>query len=566
MRRWGFLILFLAIVFAVVFVVLPRGPEIPSEGVLVVELGGDLQDEPPVDPLARLMAEGWALPTLLLQLEKAAVDERVRGILLHIRPLSIGFARVQELRDAIVELREAEVPVAALLDMATLNATRELYLASAADEIYLVPGFMGPFVGIAGEFLFLGELMDRVGLDFEYERIGRYKSAPETLAEREMSPPAREMMAELLDTLFAQVVRGIALARELEVDHVRALVDEAPATPEQYLESGLADGVASRAEIVQLIGGEGVEEIELSAYVDVDPRELGLRTGPSIALVFGEGLIVQSAGRATFGAELFTADRVVAALREAGRDAEIQAVVLRVNSGGGSALASDEIWREVASLQERKPVVVSLSDVAASGGYYVASAAGAVLAEPATITGSIGVYMRRVNLGRLYEKLGIHAEVMTRGRLSSILVSSRPMTPEQRELTRSLVEAAYAQFLKRVSEGRGMSPEEVDEVGRGRVWLGETAHALGLVDEIGGLSAAVERAKRDAGIPADVDPRRVIFPGPRSLAEEIIELLRGSTDPFAPLARLGIPKPLRGWLALLPEELAYLPAAWLEFR
>ena len=241
-------------------------------------------------------------------------------------------------------------------------------------------------------------------------------------------------------------------------------------------------------------------------------------------------------------------------------------MVLRVNSGGGSALASDEIWREVASLQERKPVVVSLSDVAASGGYYVASAASAVVAEPATITGSIGVYMRRVSLARLYEKLGIHAEVMTRGRLSSILVSSRPMTPEQRELTRSLVETAYAQFLERVSEGRGMSPEEIDDVGQGRVWLGETAHALGLVDEIGGLSAAVERAKREAGIPADVDPRRVIFPGPRSLAEEIGELLRGSTDPFAPLARLGIPKPLRGWLALLPEELAYLPAAWLEFR
>jgi protease-4 len=568
MRRLGFLLLFLAIVFMIVYVVIPGGPRIPERGVLVVELGGEIEEEPPADPIAQLTAVGWALPTVILQLEKAAADERVVGILLHIRPLSIGFARIQELRDSIVRAREADVHVAALLDMATLNSTRELYLASAASEVYVVPGFMGPFAGIAGEYLFMGELMDKVGIEFEYERVGEYKSAPETFSEREMSAPARRMMSDLLDTLFAQIVRGIAFERELEVDSVRALVDEAPATGQAYVNAGLADGIASRLEVVEMLGGDDVEEIDLSAYVDVDPRKLGLRTGPSIALVFGDGLIVQSAPRRAFGPELISADRMGKALQEAGEDAEIRAVVLRVNSGGGSALASDDIWQQVARVREQKPVVVSLSDVAASGGYYVASAAGAVVAEPATITGSIGVYMRRANLAGLYAKLGINAEVMTRGAQSSILSSSEPLTPAQRKLTRSLVEAAYAQFLDRIAEGRGMAREEIDKVGQGRVWLGETAHALGLVDEIGGLRAAVERAKREAGIADDEDPRRVIYPGPRSLFEQVGELLRGNAgpNPFATLDLLAIPKPLLGFLALLPDEITYLPGAWITIQ
>ncbi len=568
MRRFGFLILFLAIAFVVVVVLFPGGPDIPSSGVLVVELGGEIEEEPPVDPIGQLTAEGWALPTVILQLEKAAKDDRVKGILLHIRPLSIGFARIQELRDAVVRARNADMPVAALLDMASLNATRELYLASAANDVYLVPGYMGPFAGIAGEYLFMGELMDKIGIRFEYERVGEYKSAPEMFSEREMSPPARRMMAELLDTLFAQIVRGIAHERDLEVDRVRSLADAAPATSEALVEAGLADGVASRAEVVTLLGGQASQEISLDDYVEVDPRELGLRTGPSIALVFGEGLIVQSAGRRAFGPDLFSADRISKALRDAGEDEEVRAVVLRVNSGGGSALASDAVWREVRLLRERKPVVVSLSDVAASGGYYVASAAGAVVAEPATITGSIGVYMRRASFAGLYEKLGVHAEVMTRGKYSSILASSRPLTPDQRALTRSLVQAAYVQFLDRISEGRGMSVEEIDKVGQGRVWLGETAHSLGLVDEIGGLWAAVERAKRDAGIPEDEDPLRVIFPGPRNLTEQLGDLLRGSLhpSPLDTLESLGLPGPLRGWLELLPGELTYLPGAWLRFH
>jgi protease-4 len=475
---------------------------------------------------------------------------------------------VQEIRDAIARVRAKAKRVAVLLDVASFNATRELYLASAADFVYLVPGFVGPFSGIAGEYLFLGELMEKLGIRVEYERVGAYKSAPETLAEREMSAETRAMLDSLLDTLYQQIVVGVALGRGLGAEEVAALVDQAPAIPAAYLGAKLADGVASREEVVRLLGEEGAEELSVESYVGVDPRELGLRDGPAIALVFGEGTIVQTHDPRTFGRELFAADRVSGALREAAEDAEIQAIVLRINSGGGSPLASDALWRAIREARRKKPVVVSLSDAAASGGYYVASAADAVVAEPATLTGSIGVFLLRPSVDGLYSKLGIRSELLTRGRQAGLSSSTGTLTAEQRELARALVTSLYDQFLARVAEGRGMGSEEVDAVGRGRVWLGETARTLGLVDEIGGLDTAVERAKREAGIADALDPARIVYPGPRSLSEQLQDLLRGASFPgvLGALEPIGIPEPLRGWLRLAPGAPAYLPVGWLELR
>jgi protease-4 len=567
MRRLVLLLFFVAIAIVIVYGLYGPSTGVPSSSVLVFELGGQLEEKPPLDPLSRMLAEGPSLPTILLQLEKAAVDERVQGILLHVRPLSIGFARVQELRDAVTRLRSHEKPVAALLDMASLNATRELYLATAAEHVYLVPGFAGPFAGIAGEYVFLGKLMEKAGIRLEYERVGAYKTAPEMFAEERMGPESRTMMNELLDTLFEQIVRGIALGRGLEVDRVRTLIDEAPATTGPYLQAGLADGVATRQEVVELLGGEDAEELPYNRYVDVDPRGLGLRSGPAIALVFGDGSIVQSRGRRSLAGNVFAADQVVQALRDAAEHADVRAIVLRINSGGGSALASDAIWREVRRVRKEKPVVVSLADAAASGGYYVASAADAVVAEPATLTGSIGVFLLRPSLGGLYTKLGIQAEVMTRGKQASLLATSQPLTAEGRAIAQGLVQTLYLQFLERVAEGRGMSTEEIDAVGQGRVWLGETAHTLGLVDEIGGLAAAAERAKREAGLDPAVDPRRLIFPGPRGLAAQVRELIRGMAwmSTSAALDWLGLPGPLRTGLDMAGEP-AYLPTDWIEIR
>jgi protease-4 len=313
-------------------------------------------------------------------------------------------------------------------------------------------------------------------------------------------------------------------------------------------------------------GLETAEEVKFDDDLAVDPPSVGLRDGPTIALIFGSGTIVQRGSGVR--AASFTARRINEALKQAAEAEEVQAIVLRINSGGGSAQASDDIWQAVHRVHRKKPVVVSMADAAASGGYYVASAAHAIVAEPATLTGSIGVFFTRPTLSELYKKLDIGTEVIARGPFAEIGASSVPMTPEMRERARHIVRSLYDDFLERVSTGRGIEAEQVDRLGQGRVWLGEAALRHGLVDELGGLHAAVERAKREAGIDAEVDPRRVVFPGPRSVREQVRDLLRGSLARFI-AEEVGVPPlpdGLHRWLAALDSPFAYLPEYWIEIH
>jgi protease-4 len=566
MRRLiGFLVATL-VVGLIAYALYSAAPRVPDRGVLVVELSGDLEEAPPLDAVAQVTARGLAQPTVLLQLEKAAADRRIVAVLLHIRRLELGFARIQELRDAVERVRTAGTSVVALLDVASLNATREVYLASAADRTYVTSAYLGPLAGIAAEYVHLGGLMDKLGVRFEYERIGKYKSAPELLTERTLSEPAREVANAVLDGVFAQILSGIAAGRALDVERVRELIDAPPSTARDYLEAGLADAIASRRDVLEQAGFDTAEEVKYEDYVGVDPANLGLRDGPAVALIFGSGPITQDAS--SIRGPSFTARRINEALKQAVESEDVQAIVLRINSGGGSAQASDEIWQMVRSVRERKPVVVSMADAAASGGYYIASAADAIIAEPATLTGSIGVFFARPTLGDLYDKLDVGTEVLARGPFAAINASSVPMSPEVRELTRHIVRSLYDDFLARVSAGRGLDTERIDSLGQGRVWLGETALELGLVDELGGLHAAVARAKREAGIEPEVDPRRIVFPGPRSLREQIRDLVSSSIASWVSEA-LRLPlatSDLYRWLVALDSPFAYLPEHWIEIR
>lgn len=567
MRRIVIILVAAGVVLLIAISLWSSGPDIPDRGVLLVEVGGPLEEAPPTDGLSRLFARGPALATLALQIEKASADDRIVGIALHVRPLQVGYARIQELRAALQRARGAGKRVVAFLDLGQLNATREVYLASAADRVYVAPGYLGPVVGIAGELLHMGGMFAKAGIQIEYERIGAYKSAPEALAERGMSEPAREMMETLFDGLYEQLVAGIAEGRNLEPEAVRELIDQAPATPDEYLTAGLADAIAGKEQLLEVAGFEGAERVSVQDYMPVDPRDLGLRNGPAIALIFGDGMIVPANGSGLRRAG-FAGDQIARALEDAAEDEDVRAIVLRVNSGGGSYQASDQIWRAVREARERKPVVVSMADAAASGGYYVASAADAIVAEPATLTGSIGIYLTRIALRGVYKKLDIGAEVMTRGRYADLVASGHALSPAHRERLRSFLEASYREFLERVSDGRGLSTEEVDALGQGRIWLGREAREKGLVDEIGGLYAAVARAKAEAGIPPEEDPRRVIFPGPRSFREQMNDLLSGFSrgDLWLELFPIEIPEMVRAWRGVLDGEIAYLPPYWIVFH
>jgi protease-4 len=566
MRRLIAVVFVLLVALVIGVALLGTGPDIPDRAALVIELEGELEEAPGMDPVARLLASGPALPTLLLQLDKAAYDTRVVGVLLHVRALRIPWAQIQELRGAIERVRAAGKSVVALLDLQQLNATREIYLASAADRVLVAPGYLGPVLGIAGEYLFLGGMLEKVGVQVEYERIGRYKSAPESLADRSMSAPAREMTDALLDGLFEQILEGIARGRALRPERVREIVDLGPSTAADLVANGLADAVAGREKALEA-GGLDAKEVPYEDYLPVDPQDLGLRDGPAVAVIFGSGSIVSTEGRGP-RRNSFSSRRISRTLRDAADDEKIRAIVLRIDSSGGSSLASEELWRAVRDARRRKPVVVSMGTMAASGGYYVASAADAIVAEPSTLTGSIGIFIQRPLLRGLYEKLEVGVELFTRGKYASAATSSQPLTEEQRALSQHFLQSLYDDFVARVAEGRGIAAERTRELGEGRVYLGASARELGLVDELGGLHEAVARAKQAAGIAAEEDPERVVLPGPRSWTEQIQDLTQGAAASWVAGAWLGwrVPAAVHAWLELQPGEIAYLPAHWIELQ
>jgi len=534
------IVLALAIASAIVFALISSGSQLAEHNVLVVELSGDVPDSPVVGLSAQLGRTPISLPTLQLQLDKAAVDDRIDGMLLHIRGLSIGSGRRRELHDMIAGFRESGKRVVALLDIGRISASAEAYVASAASEVYVVPGFMGPLTGIAGEFMLFGGLLEQLGIRMEYARIGAYKSATEAYAGTEFSAPAREMYEQLMDGLFDDFVSVLAEGRKLAPEQLREVLGSGPTTGPEWVDAGLADGISGREDVLETAGFGEAEELTLDRYANVSPQSLGLRGGARIALVFGEGAIVPGSGGSSFGA-----DRISEAIESATEDESIRAIVLRINSPGGSPLASDQIWRAVKQAREKKPVVVSMSDAAASGGYYVASAATSIVAQPTTQTGSIGVYILRPSLGGLFAKLGVNAEVIQRGELSGLGAASRALSDEQKALLERIVKHTYDDFLSRVSEGRKLEVEQVDRVGQGRVWLGSKALELSLVDRLGGLETAIELAKQESGIAADEDPERVLLPKAPPLREQIRQLLG---------AELLAPPWSAAWLAELPAE------------
>lgn len=539
-------------------------PVVESGSVLVVELSGAYVDAPQTSLLARLLGEEQRpLVSLLSDLHKAARDPRIEAVIVRVRNLQIGWAKAQEIRAGIRELSERGRRVASLLDLEAFGANLEYYVASAAPEVYATPAARAPLLGLAGEYLFFGGLWEFIGVELEVERIGRFKTAAETLAARGMSAANREMANSLLDSLNAQLLRGIGEARGLSEAEVRLAIDAAAVDPAEQQAQGLLDGVRELDELAQALGGGPM--LYGRDYARVSPASAGIEPVARFALIYGSGGVVSGRGsRDSRGAPVLASDTVGEALEEAAAEPSFDALIFRIDSPGGSALASDSVWRALRRAQEEgKPVVASFSDVAASGGYYVAAAADAIVASPATLTGSIGVFALRPVLGGLYDKLDIGFETLTRGRHAALQLSARPLSEGDRERLQAQVRSIYELFVERVAEGRSMQVAAVDAMARGRVYTGEQALELGLVDELGGLFAATARAKRALGIDAEADVELVPYPPPRTLLEEITMEFDGAALSWAGIgvleARLAALAP---WLGALSEG---APVALLPF-
>jgi protease-4 len=409
------LLMLFAFVFVVVILRMSAEPKIPEGSVLVIDLGGEYVEGVETPWFERLLGDRQStLLSLLQTFAKAERDTRLAAVLVRVRPLEIGWAKAQEVRDAIGRLREAGRRTIAYFEVEQLGANLEYYVATATDEFYVAPATTAPLVGLSAEYYFLGGLWQKLGVGVEVEQAGEFKSATEFLAGEKMSDASRLVENSLLDSFDAQFVNGIAARRGLDAAAVRALIDEAPANPQALVDVGLADGVAFYDEILEDLGEPHV--VDELVYGQVDPASVGIDPQSRFALIYGSGPVVVGEGdRSLTGDPVVASDTIAGAIEDAASDPGIRAIILRIDSPGGSPLASDVIWRATQRARESgKPVVASFSDVAASGGYYVACGADAIVAEPGSLTGSIGAFVLRPVLGGLFDKAGIGYEVLTR--------------------------------------------------------------------------------------------------------------------------------------------------------
>jgi len=527
-RKSRLLILLLIVVVGFYFVTRQFSGAAPAEiaagSTLIIELGGDYVEAPGASPLARLAGDTTRpFIGLLSMFSLAERDDRIANVVLRIQPLGLGWGKADEIREAIGRLREKGIHTAAHLEIQNFSANKELFIASAADEIFVSPGSGVPLVGMAAEYIFLGGFWEKLGVEFEVARAGRYKSAVEIFAERTMSPASREMADSLLDDTYDRFVEALASGRQLTTSAVLEAIDIGSVRSQRLEALGLIDG---ELHFDQLLDRFGEDVVTHAAYSRVDPEQLGFEAQAEFALIYGTGTVVQggSDGSAFRSSPKFASETISQAILDAAEDSKISAIVLRIDSPGGSALASELIWRAIDRARAMgTPVIASFSDVAASGGYYVAAAADVIVADPGTLTGSIGVFALRPAIGGLLEKLEIGIDSITRGRHADFLLSSQKMSPASLARLQTSVLDTYQLFLTRVADGRGLSIGEVDEIGQGRVWTGRQALEVGLVDELGGLYTAVRRAKQAVGLAPTDDVYLIPYPKEPSLSAQVLQ-------------------------------------------
>jgi protease IV len=503
--------------------------EIPEETVLSLDLSAGLPEARPDNPLARLsLGQALTMRETVEALEAAGEDGRVRALVAHLGIGELGIAQVQELRQAIGAFRDHGKFAVAFAESFGEggDGTLHYYLASAFDEVWLQPSGGFDVTGVAAEAPFLRGALDKLGIVPRLDQREEYKGAMNTFTDRELPPPQRDNLRQLLESWLAQIARDIAAARGQDESAVRAAIDSAPLPAAAAIDRGLVDRLGYWDEVSDAIlakAGENAEFVSLESYAEAhDPLPT---PGPTVALIYGVGPVVLAGGEddSVIGEGVMASDTVAEAIASAVEDPEVAAIVLRIDSPGGSYVASDAIWREVQLAREaNKPLIVSMSNVAASGGYFVAAPAHKIVALPGTITGSIGVVSGKLVLTGLWDKLGINWDGIEAGAAAGYWSMNRDFSPEEWARLQDSLDRVYADFTGKVATGRSMAPDAVAAVAKGQVWSGEDAKALGLVDELGGLEDALALAAEAAGAPGQ-RPAVKVLPEPRDPVEALIE-------------------------------------------
>jgi protease-4 len=499
-----------------------RAPSIPQRATLIFRLEGPVPELAPVElplPLLRSQSpitvyETWDL------LRKAAADDRVKAVLFEPRAVGAGWAKLEQIRSSLVQFKRSGKPLYAFLRS---PGGREYYLATAADKIFVTGDDLVDVKGLRAEVTFYRRTLDKIGVQMEAEYAGKYKDAADAYLRTSMTPESREVLNGILDRIYGHLVETIASSRGKSSEQVRAILDNGPFLAAQAKQFGLVDELMFEDQVHEQIrkklGQEEMQKLSYRDYLRIPALSLGLEGRNRIALVTGEGVITRGGGESLGGEEGIRSSAFIALLRRVSDNPDIKGVILRINSPGGDAIASDEILHEVRRLSSLKPLVVSMSDLAASGGYFISMSGDPVLAYSNTFTGSIGVVYGKLNLSGLYEKLGFDVEIMKRGKNADIDTAAAPLSEAGRKKLREGLDAVYRSFLDKVAQGRRMKIEQVEPLAQGRVWLGSQARENGLLDELGGIDKAIELIRAKAKIPAEEKIRIVRYPGKRSLWE-----------------------------------------------
>lgn len=503
---------FLILITAVSFFYYEFGkpPAVKAHSYLELSLSGEILERSTPNIFTTLIGtESLSMYDIWMNIQKAKKDNRIKSLLLRFGYLQCSWAKINELREAVLDFKKSGKKAYAYINEAP-EFDKEYFLATACDEIILHPlGWLG-VNGIGGYFPFFKKALDKLGIEAQFEHVEEYKTASNIFTEEGFTPAHRQMMESLYSNLYTYYVKGLAEARGKSEEEIKKIIDTGFYQGEKALEAGLVDKLLFEDELDKLLKEKGkkLSRISHNKYLKIKPTSLGLNKGKKIALIYGMGTI--HSGESVY--QTMGSTTVARWIKKARKDKSIKGVIFRVDSPGGSAVASDVIWREVVLTKKEKPFIVSMSDVAGSGGYWVSMAAHKIVAQPSTLTGSIGVIAGKFNMAELYKKLGITSEKLTYGNKADMFSSFRGLTREERDILKKEILWIYDRFLTKVAEGRNMNKEEVNKIGKGRVWTGIQAKELGLVDEIGGLSEAIKLAKKLAGIPQDEEVKLVVWP------------------------------------------------------
>ena len=508
-------------------------PTVADGSTLVLKLHGAISEKPGMEiPLPFYEEQAPAtVHEIWTALERAAADPRIKAVLLMPRRPGAGWAKLDEIRRSVLKFRKSGKPVIAWLSM---PGTRDYYVATAADKIYMSREDYLDLKGLRAEAIFLKNTLEKVGVKAEIEHAGKYKDAGDIFTRSSLSPESKEVLNSVLDGVFQGLVQAIAETRNKKPEEVRAMIDRGPFLAAAAKAEGLVDELKYEdevlAELRNRLNQKELKKIGFRDYVKAAGPGEGKKR---VALLVADGTILRGEGEEGILSVSFTR-----LLRKVAADASVAGVILRIDSPGGDGVASDEILREVRLLSQKKPLVVSMSDVAASGGYYIASSGDAIVAYPHTLTGSIGVIYGKFNLKGLYDKLGIQKEILTRGKFADVDSDYRPLSAEGRAKLREAMDAMYQSFLARVAESRKRKVDEIEPLAQGRVWLGAQARQNGLVDELGGLDKAIELVRNKAKIGKDEKVRLVVYPPKKNIIERLFTKAQETSFEAAAWTRL----------------------------